>query len=73
MTRVSASGRIDPRVMERLTAAAALQVAIKFGIGADAVAQACSASEGDGFVAHSVQNQCTLEDRESTNRMTSLK
>lgn len=58
------SGRIDPRVMDRLTAAAALKVAKAFGMGADAVAAACSTrSDGSGFVSLTVERECAPEDR----------
>jgi hypothetical protein len=50
--------------MDGLAAAAALKVAAAYGIGADAVAAACSTrGDGSGFVAAAVERECAPEDR----------
>jgi len=50
--------------MDRLAAAAALKVGAAFGIGADAVAGACSTRpDGTGFVSRAVERECALEER----------
>lgn len=59
-----ASGRIDPRVMDRLVAAASLKVAAAFGVGADAIGAACSTrADGSGFVASAIGQECAVGDR----------
>lgn len=64
MSRATMSGRIDPRVMERVAASAALTVARAYGIGADAVGMACSGPDGrPGFVSEAVVAHCSREDR----------
>lgn len=64
MSRATMSGRIDPRVMERIAASAALTVAKAYGIGTDDVGAACSVANGHpGFVSEAVRTHCSEEDR----------
>ncbi len=68
MRKLSISGRVDSRMMQRLVAAASLKVGAAYGIGADAVAEACrdSFSQNRGFVETSVRRHCRKEDRSIT-------
>jgi hypothetical protein len=62
--RAGISGRIDPRIMERITASAALSVARAYGVGADVVGRACSGPDGrPGFVTEAIAAHCSQDNR----------
>lgn len=64
MSRAGISDRIDPRVMQRVAASAALTVAKAYGIGADEVGRACSGPDGrPGFIATAIGKHCSQDNR----------
>jgi hypothetical protein len=64
VSRAGISGRIDPRIMQRVAASAALTVARAYGIGADEVGRACSGPDGrPDLVATAIGTHCSQGDR----------